>query len=1159
MNKIWIITKNELYRYFISPLAYVYLIAFLLLNGSCAIYLGDFFNRGQADLSSMFAFQPWIYLIFIPGISMRLWAEEYRHQTIMQILSLPVSVMAYVWGKFFAAWLFCGLALFLTFPFWITVNWLGSPDNGVIFGSYIGSFLLAGCMLSISQTMSSLTKNQVIALVLAVIVNLLFFLSGLEFVLSFMRGFTPQPVMEMIASFSFLTHFDSLIQGLLEARDLLFFGSLIFLFNLTTILIVTFKTTGTSSWLKSTSPASYVLVFLLLLCGFAGLNLTANANLRDLQYDFTAEKIYTLSDSTRRILKNIPYPVTAKLYYSPLLGERNPDIRLLADKLHLLLRKYSRLSDGKFNYAVYYPKLLDNREDQALAAGLQPIPLIDLNQNGFLGLTLVDEAGNSQVIPMFSLERQQFLEQDLTSKIFELSHTKPTIGIISGLPVFESSGSEDGSSISQKWEIINQIEKLYTTKEIKSAADFTPDISVLMLIHPHDLKPELIESITDFTNRGGNSLVLLDTTPEAPRIFSPLNNEYIPSDLEELSRLWHFNYFPEAVVSDLDNSITVDATSDYKNNPNFTQDIIQFTPRGNNLNREQPETAKLKSILFASASILRPDSENAVSFIPLIRASENSALMPVKVVQRGMNPADILRWFKADRQDKTIAAKIISRNPEHPFTVIAVADTDFIYDSFWTHSSVILDRRYAIPILDNGNFILNALESLSGTESLSDLRGRTTSDRRFADIEKMRRNNQRQFKVKEAEIFEKIQQTKDKLGEIWDKKDFEKRELFSADELAVIAGYRRQLNELRQELADIRSRLNANIRQIGWKIKLINIYLLPGLLLLVLLCRILWIRCKTIIPATKFHLTKPLVKLFFWSMAFLAAGILSVYTTNRSPVSAYENKLVFPQLAKDINTVTEIHLASRQGSLKFSFRDGIWELDGQPDLPVYQERIRHFLNTLLEARFYEKRTAAPEYLSNFGLTPLAVPNSRTIDITLRNADNKDVSHFEIGDFNIDIGRGSRGAYLKFPNQFQVWLIEADFIDLSTDWQDWTYSSLWNLRFGRIADISVPHTPEQLALLVRNMLNTPLTPVKTRENPGKPYLTLNIEAENQNRVTLQFFRHNDKYEVNYKFGSTINGKHLQFFAAYAKSRFYEIPALSMEKIKHDLTSAAPESN
>ena len=177
MKKLWIVTKNELVRYFVSPLAYVYLIAFLLLNGSFAVYFGHFFERGRADLLSMFAFQPWLYLLFIPGISMRLWAEEFRSKTVVQILTMPVSVNELVWGKFLASWLFTALALILTFPFWIVVNILGEPDNAIIAVSYLGSWILAGCMLAVSQTMSALTKNQVIALVLSVVVNLLFFLS----------------------------------------------------------------------------------------------------------------------------------------------------------------------------------------------------------------------------------------------------------------------------------------------------------------------------------------------------------------------------------------------------------------------------------------------------------------------------------------------------------------------------------------------------------------------------------------------------------------------------------------------------------------------------------------------------------------------------------------------------------------------------------------------------------------------------------------------------------------------------------------------------------------------------------------------------------------------------------------------------------------------
>ena len=191
LSKIMTVTKNELIRYFVSPLAYVYLFCFVLLNASFTTYFGDFFNRGQADLLAMFAFIPWLYLLFIPGISMRLWSEEFRSKTIVQIATMPISITALVLGKFFAAWIFCSLALLFTFPFWITVNALGVPDNFVIFMGYCAAFILAGCMLAISQIMSALTKNQIIALVLSVIANLMFFWSGMEYVLSFFRMFLP--------------------------------------------------------------------------------------------------------------------------------------------------------------------------------------------------------------------------------------------------------------------------------------------------------------------------------------------------------------------------------------------------------------------------------------------------------------------------------------------------------------------------------------------------------------------------------------------------------------------------------------------------------------------------------------------------------------------------------------------------------------------------------------------------------------------------------------------------------------------------------------------------------------------------------------------------------------------------------------------------------
>ena len=1159
MHNLFTITKTEFKRFFISPLAYIYLVVFLLLNGSLAIYLGDFFNRGQADLSAMFSFIPWIFLLFIPGIAMRLWAEEFRLGTVVSLMTLPVSTASFVWGKFLASWLFCTLGLALTFPFVILVNLLGTPDNSVILGGYLGCILLSGCMLSISQTMSALTKNQVIALVLAVFANLIFFLSGLEFVLSVIRGFSSQTLIDLVASFSFLSHFNAIANGLIEGRDIIFFASVIILFNATTVMIINFKTSGTSGWLQSSSRWTYIAAFIAMLLGFTGINLAANAYLRDIQYDFTQNKIYTLSSSTQNLLKNLPHQVTAKVYYTPILGQRNPDIRLLMDKLYLLLKKYQRLSNGNFNFNIYYPQMLDDTEDMAIASGLQPIPLIDLNQNGFFGLTLIDETGQKQTIPMFSLERAAFLEQDLTSKLYQLFHTKPNLGIITSLPIFDQIDEASPNRVTQQWEIIKQISEFYNIKNIKTAQDFGEDINVLLLIHPQNLSPELIEHITTYTLNGGNTLVLLDATAEAPRLFSSMNNDLLPSQLGELSTLWGFEYFPDIVVADLDNSITVDATTDYKSNPNFTQDVIQFSLSAENLNQSATETAGLKNLLFSSASALQPLPSSNNLFIPLITTSTNSALMPADVVRKGMNPADILRWFQSDNQSKTIAAKIISQDKSKPFTVIAVADTDFIYDSFWTRPASILDTAYNIPILDNGNFILNALESLSRSASLADVRGKTAADHPFKGVEKMRRDNQLRFKLKEAEIITKIEQTNQKINEVWEKKDFEQRDVFSADEMAVISGYRQQLDSLRQELSQIRQELNQNIHSLEFKVKLIGIYLIPGLIILGFLLTSLIARLRQRNIAEKARFNRAFFKLFGLSLLMLVIGIIAVKYSAPSTTETFENQLVFDKLPQTINTLHQIKLKTRTQELTFVNQSGTWVLQEHPAFPVYQERIRRFLNVLLEARYFEKRTADPKFLSNFGLLPLQSPSSTTTQVTLSNDKRDILSQFELGTINLDIGRGAKGAYLKFPNQFQVWLIKADFIDLSSDWRQWTYSSLWNLRFGRLVKTQKNLSSDQLTLLARDLLITPLlTPVQTLTSK-EPISWLDILTENQDQVRIEFYPVGEKIYIRYIFDSVIKGKYLQFFASYAKDKFYAISKSDMEQITHDITSAESRTN
>ncbi|MCC6171775.1 MAG: ABC transporter permease subunit [Gammaproteobacteria bacterium] len=238
MRIIGILFRRELASYFATPLAYVFILIFLVLASAFTFYLGGFYERGQADLAPFFNFLPWLYLFLIPAISMRLWAEERRSGSIELLLTQPITLWQAVLGKFLAAWAFAGIALALTFPLWITVAYLGAPDHGAIVTGYLGALLMAGGFLAIGSCMSALTRNQVIAFILGVVACFVFLLAGFPLVLDAFRAWAPQGLVEAIASLSFLTHFEALSKGVIDLRDVLYFGMTIAFFLVVTSVVL---------------------------------------------------------------------------------------------------------------------------------------------------------------------------------------------------------------------------------------------------------------------------------------------------------------------------------------------------------------------------------------------------------------------------------------------------------------------------------------------------------------------------------------------------------------------------------------------------------------------------------------------------------------------------------------------------------------------------------------------------------------------------------------------------------------------------------------------------------------------------------------------------------------------------------------------------------
>ena len=227
MKQIRVIAKRELVSYFTSPVAYIFLVIFLLLTGFFTFTAGQFFERGEASLSAFFGWHPWLYLVLVPAVGMRLWAEERRSGTIELLLTMPITPWEAIAGKFLASWIFIGVALALTFPVVITANLLGSPDNGMIFAGYLGSLFLAGAYLAVTCMTSAMTRNQVVAFILSVVACLFLILAGFNPVTDLMVRWASPAFIDTVAAFSVVTHFDGFQKGVIDSRDLLYFLSVI--------------------------------------------------------------------------------------------------------------------------------------------------------------------------------------------------------------------------------------------------------------------------------------------------------------------------------------------------------------------------------------------------------------------------------------------------------------------------------------------------------------------------------------------------------------------------------------------------------------------------------------------------------------------------------------------------------------------------------------------------------------------------------------------------------------------------------------------------------------------------------------------------------------------------------------------------------------------
>jgi ABC-type uncharacterized transport system involved in gliding motility auxiliary subunit len=605
--------------------------------------------------------------------------------------------------------------------------------------------------------------------------------------------------------------------------------------------------------------------------------------------DLTAEHLYTLSPGTLRTISRIGEPITLRLYYSSRLGDTAPAYGVYERRVRELLDQYVAASHGKIRLEVFDPQPFSAVEDQAVAFGLQGVPLNGTGEQVYFGLAGTNSTDDQQVIAFFSPQRERFLEYDLTKLVHSLAVPKKTvIGLISALPLEGDMAAEMEGRPSEPMAIVRQLEEVDTIKPLGPDITAVPaDIDVLMLVHPQQLSDKTLFAIDQFVLRGGRALVFVD--PYSELAASHPNRPGMPgspagSDLPRLFKSWGIELVPGVVAGDRRNAQSVNVPVPGRS-PVTLDYVAWLELRGDELNRHDVITADLNHVTMATAGIIEPLPKAPTTIEPLLTTSPDSMQIPVEKVTGMPDVAALLADFKPSGQRYILAARLSGMvdsafpkgppqppakaaetasgaaksgpaKPEagpwlarslRPINVVVVADTDLLDDSFWMQEENFFGRQVMVPTADNGDFVANAVDVLAGGDDLIGLRSRGTAARPFEVVDRIRREAEARYSAEDQALQAQLKNTEAKLANLTGSSDTgtgagAAAALSPAQEKAIDQ-FRSDMLQTRRQLRAVQLALRSDIARLKTSLEFINIALVPlGVAIVAIVLAVLRIR-----------------------------------------------------------------------------------------------------------------------------------------------------------------------------------------------------------------------------------------------------------------------------------------------------------------------------
>ena len=838
--------RHELKQLAIQPNTYIFLTFAWVGMALATFYIGGFFQAGQAQMTLLFMFQPWIYLLLMPALAMGSWSEEWRRHTAERLLTLPISPFWLTLAKFKALQTLMVVVLLGTLPMVGTLYWLGNPAWGPIVTGYVGAVLIGSAMLALALAASQLSRAQSGAFVAGVLVLFIMIASGWGLLTNLLEGFLPQRVIDILVQYSLLDRFRGFYEGVIDGRDVIFFITLtcaaLFLTHISVL-------TRLGRWNRVWKWIPIIAVTVLLNAAILPLN---SQFFRDfLQWDATPDKRHTLGGESVEFIEGLEHKVKLKYYFSASNGDVPVAVQQFARRTLDKLKDIQAVKPEMVELIRIDPSKNVDLEVQAINQGLEEQPLPS-GEGYYFGLVF-ESGGRVARIPFLTPVRQAFLEFDIMSGFIDLSRTKkPRIGILTSLNL--------GIESEQKPRFIQDLLDTYEIELIKSGEpEFPENLDLALIFMNPFLEEETLFALDQYMVNGGRAVLILDpflrTVPTADLQVPDRNaDEWAQDHPADLLRHWGVNYNYKEIVADPAAAMTVRLPD-----VGMTRYPLWLLLGQLEINQTYPFTRFVNSMLFAeSGHFTQIEIPQYLNYTPLITSTEKSQIV-LRHVLDTQDPQALTDDFQGKQTKRDLVVLLSGKFPsvykEVPKAVtqyyedfapigeeakvpalktlgkegklLVLGDLDFLADDYAMRQEVIFDQQVSRPANDNLAFFYNAIQYLMGETVLLPLRGKTVDNRPFVRIEKMLADVAGKYQRLEQELVAELFQVARRLEELRNRSR-QKQTLETEVQKEIVAFQTREL-DVKKRLRDVRRTLRQDVEKLERTIVVLNMSIAPVL------------------------------------------------------------------------------------------------------------------------------------------------------------------------------------------------------------------------------------------------------------------------------------------------------------------------------------------